>query len=238
MGSYVQDWLTRPTDYNWRVLADRAGALRAVADIGTHWLDLLLHISGLEVEAVMADLSTVHPTRRRPVGEVETFAASAAGAPETEPVDIDTEDQGSVLLRFRGGAHGNLWVSQTTPGRKNCLRFEIAGSGGSLAWNSENPNELWMGARDEPNALMLRDPSLLSGAAAGRASLPGGHNEGFHDTFKECFRAFYEHIASVAPAEDAAYPTFADGHREVALCEAILRSHREQRWVATEGDNA
>ncbi|MAF12105.1 dehydrogenase, partial [Candidatus Poribacteria bacterium] len=156
----------------------------------------------------------------------------------TEPVDIDTEDHGSVLLRFRGGARGNLWVSQTTPGRKNCLRFEIAGSDGALAWNSEAPNELWMGARDEPNALMLRDPSLLSGPAAGRASLPGGHNEGFHDTFKECFRAFYEHIACGAPAEDAAYPTFADGHREVALCEAILRSHREQRWIATEGDDA
>jgi predicted dehydrogenase len=238
VGSYVQDWLTKPTDYNWRVLAHRAGALRAVADIGTHWLDLLLHISGLEVDAVMADLSTVHPTRRRPVGEVETFAGPADSEPETEPVDIDTEDHGSVLLRFRGGARGNLWVSQTTPGRKNCLRFEIAGSGGALAWNSETPNELWMGARDEPNALLLRDPALLSGTAAGHASLPGGHNEGFHDTFKECFRAFYDHVASGAPAEDAAYPTFADGHREVALCEAILRSHREQRWVATEGDDA
>ncbi len=233
VGSYTQDWLVKQTDYNWRVLADRAGELRAVADIGTHWLDLILHISGLEVAAVFADLGAVHATRLRPTGEVETFAS--AGEADTEPVPIDTEDHGSVLLRFRNGAQGSLWVSQTTPGRKNCLRYEIAGGDASLAWNSEAPNELWVGSRDVANQTLTRDPSLLTPAAAGAATLPGGHNEGFHDTFKACFRAFYDHIADgggVGPA----YPTFGDGHREVALCEAILRSHREERWVETEGD--
>ncbi|MEA3375137.1 MAG: Gfo/Idh/MocA family oxidoreductase, partial [Chloroflexota bacterium] len=74
VGSYVQDWLVYPTDYNWRVLADRGGKLRAVADIGTHWLDLVQTITGLKVERVCADLQTVHPTRSRPTDEVETFS--------------------------------------------------------------------------------------------------------------------------------------------------------------------
>jgi predicted dehydrogenase len=232
VGSYTQDWLVKQTDYNWRVLADRAGELRAVADIGTHWLDLALHVSGLRVESVFADLGTVHDTRLRPTGEVETFAA--VGELDTEPVAIDTEDHGSVLLRFSTGARGSLWVSQTTPGRKNCLRYEIAGAEASLSWNSESPNELWVGSRDVANQTLARDPSLLTPAAAATATLPGGHNEGFHDTFKACFRAFYDSIDDADA--DATYPTFADGHREVALCEAILRSHREERWVETQGD--
>ncbi len=232
VGSYTQDWLVKRTDYNWRVRADRAGELRAVADIGTHWLDLVLHISGLRVAAVFADLGAVHETRLRPTGEVETFASASEA--HTEPVAIDTEDHGSVLLRFTNGAQGSLWVSQTTPGRKNCLRYEISGGNGSLAWNSETPNELWAGSRDAANQTLARDPSLLTPSAAAVATLPGGHNEGFHDTFKACFRAFYDRITDGAP--DATYPTFADGHREVALCEAILRSHREERWVETEGD--
>ena len=150
-GSYVQDWLFHDTDYNWRVLSDQGGALRAVADIGTHWMDLVTSISGLEIEAVLADLSTVHPVRKRPKGEVETFSGKLGAQRETEPVAIDTEDYGCVLFRFKGGARGSLWVSQVTAGRKNCIRYEIAGSNSALAWNSESPNELWIGRRDKPN---------------------------------------------------------------------------------------
>jgi predicted dehydrogenase len=230
-GSYVQDWLLHPTDYNWRVLAEEGGELRAVADIGTHWLDLLRHVSGLEVEAVCADLKTVHPVRRRPKGEVQTFKAKEGpGAAETEPVSITTEDQGAILLRFRGGARGVLWVSQVCAGRKNCLRFEIAGARCSLAWSSENPNELWIGRRDKPNELLLRDPALASEAARRFINFPGGHNEGFPDTFKQCFRAFHEYIAAGDFSAPASFPTFEDGHREILLCEAILSSHRKGGW--------
>ncbi len=128
-GNYVQDWLLLPTDYNWRVLAKEGGELRAVADIGTHWLDLVHAVTGLDVEAVCADLKTVHPTRHRPRGEVQTFKGKEEKVVATEPVPIDTEDFGSVLLRFKGGARGVLWVSQVTAGRKNCLRFDVAGAG-------------------------------------------------------------------------------------------------------------
>jgi predicted dehydrogenase len=230
-GSYVQDWLFHPTDYNWRVLASEGGKLRAVADIGTHWLDLIQAITGLEVAAVCADLSTVHPLRQRPRGEVETFKGKVDKVAATEPIEINTEDYGCVMLRFRGGGKGVLWVSQVTAGRKNCLRFELAGAKRALSWCSETPNEMWIGHRDRPNESLLRDPGLLSDAARAYTNYPGGHNEGFPDTFKQCFRAFYDYIAAGDFAAPPTFPTFADGHREIVLCEAILASYAKGGWV-------
>ena len=230
-GSYVQDWLLYPTDYNWRVLASEGGELRAIADIGTHWLDLMYAITGLEVEAVCADLKTIHPIRYRPKGEVETFKGKMERAQEIEPIEITTEDYGCVMLRFKGGARGVLWVSQVTAGRKNCLRFEIAGSKRTIAWCSERPNEMWIGHRDRANESLIRDPALLSDSVRPFTDYPGGHNEGFPDTFKQLFRAFYRYIQAGDFSTPPTFPTFADGHREVLLGEAILRSHREGRWV-------
>jgi len=231
MGSYLQDWLFHDTDFNWRVLEEQGGALRAVADIGTHFLDLITWMTGLEVESVCADLRTLIPVRRRPKGSTLTFQGKMSEQRETEPVAIRTEDYASVLLRFRGGASGCFTVSQVAAGRKNCLRFEIAGSRTALAWNSEEPNDLWIGHRDQPNELLVRDPALLQGAARKFASYPGGHAEGFPDTFKQLFRDVYEYIEAGDFQAPRTFPTFADGHREALLCEAILRSHQEQRWV-------
>lgn len=230
-GSYFQDWLLHDTDFNWRVLAGAGGALRAVADIGTHWLDLITYVTGLEVESVCADLRTFLPQRRAPKGPVETFQGKLDKHAETETVAIDTEDYGSVLLRFRGGATGCFTVSQVAAGRKNCLRYEIAGSRSALAWDSEKPNEMWIGQRDEPNALLPRDPALLHPSVRPFTSYPGGHNEGFADTFKQLFRAVYDYIEVGDFAAPRMFPTFADGHREAVLCNAILTSHRERRWV-------
>ena len=231
VGSYVQDWLLYPTDYNWRVLAEEGGALRAVADIGTHWLDLVQAITGLKATAVCADLRTIHTTRRRPKGEVETFSGKVQQIEATEKVDISTEDCGTIMLKFDNGATGNLWVSQTTAGRKNCLRYEIAGSKSALFWNSEAPNQMWLGYRDKPNETLMRDPGLLSDPVRPFANYPGGHNEGFPDTFKQCFRAFYSYIAQGDKTAEPHFPTFEHGHHEIVLCEAILQSHRDQRWV-------
>ncbi|MEM7348610.1 MAG: Gfo/Idh/MocA family oxidoreductase [Chloroflexota bacterium] len=233
-GSYVQDWLLYPTDYNWRVLADEGGLLRAVADIGTHWLDLIQNITGLTVEAVFADLKTVHTTRRRPTGEVATFSGKVEQLDATEKIPIQTDDHGAILLRFAGGTRGSLWVSQMTAGRKNCLRYEIAGSKSSLAWNSETPNDLWIGHRDKPNELLIRDPGLVSDTAQAHISYPGGHNEGYDDSFKQSFKAFYDYIAVGDFTAPASFPTFADGHKEILICEAILKSHQQQTWVNVE----
>jgi predicted dehydrogenase len=235
-GSYVQDWLLRETDFNWRVLASEGGQLRALADIGTHWLDLVQFITGLSIVSLCADLATVHATRRRPGGSVQTFSGKAIpGAVVVDEVAIETEDTGGLLLEFENGAKGTLSVSQVTAGRKNCLRFEIACPDEALAWNSERPNELWIGRREQPNEVLLRDPALLSPSARNAASYPGGHNEGFPDTFKQLFRAFYGYIAGGDWEAPPPFPTFADGHREILLCEAILQSHRERRWVSVPG---
>ena len=230
-GSYVQDWLFHRTDYNWRLLSEKGGDLRAVADIGTHWLDLIYSITGLEVEAVFADLKTVYPVRLQPKGEIKTFKGKEEKAIETEDVRVSTEDYACVMFRFKGGAHGCLWVSQITAGRKNCLRYEMTGSNCALSWCSEQPNDLWIGHRDKPNEWLTRDPALLSDTAKSFTNYPGGHNEGFPDTFKQCFRAFYDYITAGNFSAPAPFPTFKDGHREILLCEAILKSYKEERWV-------
>lgn len=234
VGGYVQDWLLYPTDYNWRVLAGEGGKLRAVADIGTHWLDLIQSITGLEVEAVCADLHTVHPVRQRPTGEVETFSAKVQEIQATESIPIETEDMGGVMLRFKGGARGMLWVSQLTAGRKNRLSFEIAGGQQALWFDGETPNELWIGNRNSPNGYLIKDPGLMGETARRYTAYPGGHSEGYPDSFKMCFKAFYDYIAAGDFSAPPFFPTFAEGHQEILLCEAILRSHEEQRWVAVE----
>jgi predicted dehydrogenase len=227
-GSYLQDWLLYDTDFNWRVLAEYGGELRAVADIGTHWVDTVCFATGLEVEAVFADLGAVHPVRQRPTGPTDTFGGGGGGP--TVPVDVTTEDFGSILLRFKGGAKGSFTVSQVTAGRKNCLRFDVAGSQASASWDSEEPNTLLLGYRDRPNERLPRDPSLLAAGVRPFADYPGGHAEGFPDTFKQLYKAVYADILA-ARTDSPLYATFADGHNEVQLCEAVLRSHREQRWV-------
>lgn len=232
-GSYVQDWLLYNTDFNWRVLASEGGELRAVGDIGTHWLDLVEFVTGLEIESVFADLGTVHQTRfAAPQGSVETFSCSDSAPVERTPVAIDTEDFGSILLRFKGGTKGVLTVSQVVAGRKNSIRLEIAGEKMALAFDAERPNELWIGKRDEPNLHLLRDPALLDSSATAFTNYPGGHNEGFPDTFKQLYRAIYADIAAGKPSENPLYATFEDGHREILLCEAILKSHREGTWIS------
>ncbi len=232
-GCYVQDWLLHDTDYNWRLNASESGALRAVADIGTHWMDMLTGITGLEVEAVFADLKTFYETRRKPVGNTTTFGRTDDHGQTYEDVPIDTEDYGAVMLRFKGGATGSLHVSQMVAGRKNALRYEIAAANGALAWDGEQPNELWLGHRDKPNELLLKDPSLMANSAATYASYPGGHSEGYPDTFKQCFRAFYDYIAAGCTG-DAHFPSFEDGHKQVMLCEVILESSQTEKWIRLE----
>jgi predicted dehydrogenase len=229
-GSYTQDWLLFQTDFNWRVLASEGGQLRAVGDIGTHWIDLITFVSGMEVEAVMADLRTIHPVRLRPTkGSAETFGGIRDVA--SEPVEVTTEDYGSILLRFKGGAKGAITVSQVNAGRKNSLRYEIAGSKCAVAWDSESPDELWIGRRTASNTLRLRDPALLDPTAAQFASYPAGHAEGFGDSFKQLYSAVYTDIRAGRRSPEPLYATFADGHRSVLICEAIAESHRRGLWI-------
>ena len=230
-GSYLQDWLLRPTDWNWRLEPERGGELRAIGDIGSHWLDLVQFVTGSRIVEVFADLQTVIPIRRRPVGPVQTFAQTEA---EGEDVAIATEDLAHVLLRFEAGAPGAVVISQVSAGRKNMLSFELDGADAALAWNSERAEELWLGRRDRPNELLLRDPSLMKPAARETTTLPGGHAEGFAETFRELYRRVYRAVETGGPPPEPDYPTFADGHWENILGEAIALSSRERRWIEVE----
>src|SRR5918911_478969 len=220
--------LVHCTNFNVRFYPQCQEA-RALADIGSHWLDLVQFVTGSRVVELVADLATTIPVRKRPVGEVETFAASVDA--EREDAPMSTEDLAHVLLRFEGGERGSTVVSQVSAGRKNSLRFEVDGSLGALAWDSERPEELWLGHRERPNEVLLRGPALLEPEAALRTTLPAGHAEGFADTFKELYRAVYGAVAAGGMPDEPDFPTFADGHRENVLAEAILRSARERRWV-------
>jgi len=228
-GGYLQDWLLLPTDWNWRLEPEKGGELRAVGDIGSHWLDLLQFVTGMRVEAVLADLATTIPVRSRPAREIETFAA--ANDVEREDAAMRTEDLAHILLRFEEGARGALVVSQVSAGRRNSLRFEIDGSTGALAWDSERAEELWLGHRGKPNETLLRDPALFAPEARARTLLPAGHAEGFAETFRELYRAVYGAVAAGAVPDEPDYPTFADGHWENVLGEAVALSNRERRWV-------
>ncbi len=226
-GGYLQDWLLLPTDWNWRLEPDKGGGLRAVGDIGSHWMDLVQFVTGLEIEALFADMATVIPVRQRPKGEVETFAA--ATDVEREDAPMSTEDLAHILLRFKGGARGSCVISQVSAGRKNATRFEVDGSAASLAWDGEAHETLWLGRRDAPNEILLRNPALMSAESRGTTSLPAGHAEGFAHTFKELYRAVYRAVAAGEPGDD--YPTFRAGHVENVLAEAVAQSSREERWV-------
>ena len=231
-GSYQQDWLLYDTDYNWRVLADQGGALRAVSDIGTHWLDAVHFVTGLEVESLLADLTTVHPVRKRPIGEVRTFTGDAPQEQATEDIDVTTDDCASILFKFKGGARGQLFVSQVAAGHKNRLTYDIATQDAAYEFNSERPNELVIGRRGEASQTLLKDPGLMTGTAARYVNYPGGHNEGFPDTFKQCFRSFYDAVLGQTPeGEGRLFASFEEGHRELELCDAIVASDEQQAWV-------
>lgn len=223
-GSYLQDWLLLPTDWNWRLEPEEGGRLRAVGDIGSHWLDMAQFVTGRRVSSLLADLATTIPTRYRPRGSIESFAADQG---ETEPVSVRTEDLAHLLLRFEGGMRGSLVVSQVSAGRQNTLAFEVDGASGALAWSSERNEELWFGHRDRPNETLWRDPGMNQGPV--RGTVPAGHPEGFQDTFKELYRAVYRAVAKGEPGDD--YPTFRDGHRANELADAVLRSNDQRAWV-------
>jgi len=225
-GQYLQDWLLENTDFSWRLEPEKGGASSAIADIGSHWCDLVQHVIGQRIVEVFADLTTVIQTRMKPTASVEAFAR---GGGAREPFAVHSEDLATMLLRFDGGAKGTLSVGQVCAGHKNDLWFEANGKSASLRWYQERQNELWIGRRDGPNGVLLKDPSLLNDAARPYAHLPGGHQEAWADAFCNVMRDVYSSIvAGKMPTADRppAFATFEDGYRAAAIVDAMLESHK------------
>ncbi|MBL8174343.1 MAG: Gfo/Idh/MocA family oxidoreductase [Bryobacterales bacterium] len=228
-GTYSQDWLLYDTDYNWRIERAANGALRAVGDIGSHWMDMIQHVTGLKITALCADLATFHKQRRRPKFAIETFTGKTLTPDDYELVNIDTEDFGAVLLHLGDQARGCYTVSQMSAGNKNRFEIEVYGTKSGVRWNQERPDELWIGQRNSPNQIIIKDPSLLRGPAAGFADLPGGHSEGYDDAHKQVFKRFYAKVAD--PSAPVDYPTFADGLWGMKLLGKVIESSEKRGWV-------
>jgi predicted dehydrogenase len=224
-GRYLQEWLLADTDFNWRLEPDKSGPAAMVADAGSHWFDLVEHVTGLRTASVMADLTTVMKQRRRPLGAREAFAN--VGNEQTEPFEVTVPDLGMVLLRFDNGARGSFFTSSMCAGRKNDLRFEINGSKASLEWIQEEQNRMWIGKRDEADRVMVKDPSLLDPIVRRYATLPGGHQEAWPDAFRNTMSNIFSFIASGGDprgANGASFPTFESGCRAAAVADAIVAS--------------
>jgi predicted dehydrogenase len=223
-GSYLQDWLLRPEDDNWRVDAHLGGASRAFADIGSHWCDLAEFVSGHRITRLSARILTALPERLASEAHAAFQAADGHGTPKR----VTTEDAAVVQFETDHGAVGSAVISQISAGRKNRLYLELDGSEEALAFNQEEPESLWLGRR-ESATLIKRDPEHLSAGAARYATLPAGHPQGYGD----CFDAFVAEVYAAVETGTAAdgMPAFADGLRAARLTDAVLLSAREDRWV-------
>jgi predicted dehydrogenase len=230
-GTYSQDWLLYETDYNWRLDSKDNGPLRVVADVGSHWMDLCQHLTGMNITALCCDMQTFHKTRKKPKMAIETFSGKTLTPDDYDEVAIDTEDFGSVLIQLGDRARGAYTVSQMSAGCKNRFQMEIFGTKCGVIWNQETPDQLWIGHRNEPNELIVKDPALLKGAAAGFADLPGGHSEGYDDSHKQLYRRFYQRVAD--PSAPIDYPTFEDGLRGMELLGKCAESNAARSWVTT-----
>lgn len=209
---YRQGWLATRLEASgenrqsqWRTDPERAGPGGAIGDIGSHAEQLLATVTGLELEAVRADLTSFVAGRR-------------------------LDDDATVLLRFRGGAKGVLLVSQVEIGAENDLRLRVHGDRGSLSWRQERPNRLQLATLDGPTQQLTRGQPYLGAAAAAASRIPPGHPEGFLEAFANVYRGV---AAAIRGDTNADYPTLAEGARGVAFIEAVVESAREGgSWVS------
>lgn len=220
-GSYLQDWLLYPSDWNWRINPEIGGNLRTVGDIGSHWIDLVSYVSGLKVKEVFADFKIIHDKR----------IPNAENSPnEKKEISISTEDYATVLFRFEHDVPGVMTVSQMCAGHKNEIAFEINASQSSIAWNGAKVDELWVGHRETANQVICQEENW------------GGNGDkdetaAFPETFNEFYRRVYEYLAKGDFNLESDFPTFKDGHYGMLVLAAIEKSAKEKTWVQVNLDD-
>ena len=228
-GSYTQDWLLWETDYSWRLNSKESGNTRVIADIGSHWMDLVEFVSGQKITEVMADFSTIHPTRKKPKKQVLAFSTEKFKPEDYEDIPIDTEDNASVMFRFSNGAKGSAFFSQVIAGKSVAIDVLLGGYKKSAEWHSEQCNELIIGNRDSYKELLEKGPATIHPDSADKVAYPLGHLEGFPDAFKQSFKEVYKAIGDKSFVGD--YAKFEDGLHEMILCEKIFEANEKQQWV-------
>jgi predicted dehydrogenase len=225
-GTYLQDWLLRAEDNNWRVDPELGGASRTFADIGSHWCDLAEFVSGHRITRLSARMLTALPQRLY----AENRPAFSAAPTDGDARDVGTEDAAVVQFETDQGAIGTTIVSQISAGRKNRLWLEFDGAEEAIRFSQEDAETLWVGRR-EAATLIRRDPEHLSPPAARLATIPPGHPQGYAD----CFDLFVDDVyAQIRGEARDGVPMFGDGLRAAQIIEAVIASSREQRWVDVE----
>lgn len=230
MGSFLQDWLLFNTDFNWRLTREQTGNSYVMADLGSHWCDLVQFVTGLKITALMADLRTIHAVRKKPRSGSLTFARQTLA--EMEEIKCDLEDYSALLIRLSNGARGVFMTSSLCAGRKVIIDLQIYGSKQSLSWNHERPAELLVGNRDRANEILIESPLLQKEATRKYALLPSGHPMGYHDTFFNLFSDFYAAVEKNMAGEKTFvnYPTFREAAYELKIVEAAVKSDKEGKW--------
>lgn len=228
-GSYCQDWLLYPTDYSWRLESSQSGDTRAVADIGSHWMDLAEFVSGQKIVSVCADFQTIYEKRLKPKKQVLAFSTEKFDKDDYTEFPVDTEDNASILLKFSGGAKGTVFISQVIAGKSVAIDLLVGGKKKSAEWNSSRVNDLDVGIRDKYTEHIEKGAATVHPNTLPLVAYPFGHAEGFPDAFKQNFRQIYDSIEN--KEGNYHYATFNDGVHEMILCEKIFESNKEKRWI-------
>jgi predicted dehydrogenase len=232
-GRYMQDWLVKDTDYNWRVEAKHQGKSRVVADIGSHWMHMVQMVLGKRIVSVFGDTSIFIPVRKKPFVPYATAQERELKPGEYEDINVDTEDHATVMFKFEDGIKGVLMASQVCPGRKQRIEWEIIGLEKSIAWNGEDPEKLWIGYRSKPNEIFMKDANLMHENSRGFANSSAGLAEGYLDSWKNIMSKIYEYIRIDGNKNNIVpdFPTFKDGYNIMLIIDAILKSAQQNKWV-------
>lgn len=230
-GTYLQDWLMYETDFNWRLDSSVGGASRTVADIGSHWFDTVQVILDKKITEVYAKLLTVYPTRLKAEGKTETFASAETAANYT-PVAIDTEDAGTIMIKFSDGTFGTVTLSQVSGGYKNALELSVDCANYSLRWEQEEADHMLVGDRKHGVTKVYASAGAMTDDANSYAGLPGGHPAGWADALKNNIKLFYDAIMTGQwKKEKQEYATFRDATYIMRIVEACLKSDKEDKWM-------
>ena len=214
---YPQDWLTEAVEQTgqkqaaWRTDPKRSGAGGCIGDIGTHAYNLAAFVSGLKLEALLAQLTSFVPGRA-------------------------LDDDCQIMLRYRGGARGSLWASQVAVGHENGLKLRVYGTKGGIEWVQADPNYLWFTPFGEPRRLITRGGAGALPEAARVTRVPGGHPEGylegFANIYAEAARALRSAIDHTPLDEAVVYPTVQDGLDGMKFISAAVESSKNGNiWI-------